>query len=168
MAFRTEDKGCTLVLDRVIAAPRDAVWRCWTETDLFKQWYCPAPWTVPEADFDLRPGGRMNCVMQGPDGERIETTGCWLEIVAPEKLTFTDAYTEGFMPQPESFMTGFVRFADQGPEETHLTWGARHTSEDDAKKHLEMGFDEGWNAAASQLETLARQVAGLTSLKAAS
>ena len=65
---KTEPTGeeHTLVIERVLGAPRTAVWRCWTEADLLKQWFCPKPWEVAEADFDLRPGGRMNCVMQGP------------------------------------------------------------------------------------------------------
>lgn len=165
---RTEDNGCTLILERVIGAPRHAVWRCWTETALFKQWYCPAPWTVPEADFDPRPGGRMNCVMQGPDGERVVIVGCWLEVVAQERLTFTDAFAEGFVPRPNAFMTGFVRLSDEAAGETRLLWGARHTSEEEAKKHLDMGFEQGWSAAAGQLETLARQIAGLDPQAAAS
>jgi uncharacterized protein YndB with AHSA1/START domain len=65
----------TLTLVRTLAAPRSVVWRCWTETDLLKQWFCPKPWTVPEADFDLRVGGRMNTVMAGPNGERFEGLG---------------------------------------------------------------------------------------------
>tara|TARA_R110000868_G_scaffold6363_19_gene36215 strand:- start:2183 stop:2701 length:519 start_codon:yes stop_codon:yes gene_type:complete len=153
---RIEDNGLTLVLDRTIDAPRSAVWRCWTEPELLRQWYCPAPWTVPEADFDLRPGGRMNCTMQGPEGERVEVSGIWLEIVPEERLAFTDAFTEGFIPQPESFMTGFVRLSDNGDGTTHLIWGARHTSKADVEKHLEMGFRDGWTAASAQLADVAR------------
>ena len=49
-----------LTLTRRIAAPRGIVWRCWTEPELIRQWFCPKPWNLVEADFDLRPGGRMN------------------------------------------------------------------------------------------------------------
>ena len=73
----TEARPYTLHIDRVLNAPKAAVWRCWTEADLVKQWFCPKPWTVPEADFDLRPGGRMNTVMQGPDGTRVEFMEPW-------------------------------------------------------------------------------------------
>lgn len=64
-----------LRLVRTLTAPRAAVWRCWTEPELLQQWFCPQPWTVPEADFDLRPGGRMNTVMAGPNGERVDNQG---------------------------------------------------------------------------------------------
>ena len=36
-----------LTLTRLIAAPRAAVWRCWTEPELIKQWFTPRPWTTP-------------------------------------------------------------------------------------------------------------------------
>lgn len=150
----------TLQIDRVLRAPRAAVWRCWTEAELLKQWFCPKPWTVPEADIDLRPGGRMNVVMQGPDNTRISNNGCWLEIVPRTKLTFTDFFTEGFIPQPSPFMTGYVELSDEGEGTTRMKWGARHATEETAKRHLEMGFEQGWNAAADQLEALARSLPG--------
>ncbi len=152
---RTEDNGLTLILDRLIAAPRAVVWRCWTEANLLEQWYCPAPWRATEAELDLRVGGRMNCVMQGPAGERVEVVGCFLEVIDRERLTFTDAYTEGFKPRPSSFMTGFVHLSDEGEGQTRMIWGARHSNLEDAQKHLDMGFEDGWTAASAQLETLA-------------
>lgn len=161
MTKTTSSNGThSLKIERTLAAPRSAVWRCWTEAELLKQWYCPKPWTVPEADFDLRPGGRMNCVMQGPEGERVEQPGCWLEIVPEQRLVFTDGYTEGFIPQPKHFMTGFVELSDAGQGATRMVWGARHATEEDKNKHLEMGFEQGWNTAADQLEELAKRIAG--------
>ncbi|MEO0982911.1 MAG: SRPBCC family protein [Pseudomonadota bacterium] len=151
--------GLSLGLERTIQAPRAVVWRCWTDPDLFKRWYCPAPWTVPEADLDVRPGGRFNCVMAGPDGERFETVGCYLDVVDGARLVFTDAYSEGFMPRPESFMTGVVELADAGANDTRMIWTARHACQDDVAKHLEMGFEQGWPAAAEQLNALAAEIA---------
>ena len=155
---RTE--GLTLEFEGRLAAPRGAVWRCWTEPELFKRWHCPKPWFVSEADFDLRPGGRMKSVMRGPDGERIDNEGVWLEVVEGERLSFTDAYREGFVPREAAFMTGFVRLSDAPAGGTLMVWGARHAREADKRKHLEMGFEPGWTAAAAQLEELARSIAG--------
>ena len=146
----------TLTLVRTLAAPRSVVWRCWTETDLLKQWFCPKPWTVPEADFDLRVGGRMNTVMAGPNGERFEGLGMWLAIEPMHKLVFTDAYTEGFVPTAQSFMTGVVELADAPNGHTHMTWSARHATAEAKAKHLEMGWEAGWNAATDQLDALAQ------------
>ena len=79
----------TLSVTRTLDAPRDAVWRCWTEGDLLRRWFCPAPWTVPVADLDPRPGGRMNVTMAGPGGERVEGVGCYLEVAPGERLDET-------------------------------------------------------------------------------
>lgn len=147
-----------LVIGRIIDAPRHAVWRCWTEEDLLKQWHCPRPWSVPEADFDLRPGGRFNTVFAGPDGERMENKGMWLEIVPEERLVFTDFYTEGYVPQGDGFMTGFVELSDTEDGKTCFIWGARHRNAETMKQHVEMGFEQGWGAAADQLEETAQSV----------
>ncbi len=149
----------TLKIDRLLLAPRLAVWRCWTEVDLFRQWFCPSPWTIPEADFDLRPGGRMNCVMAGPQGERIDNVGIWLEVIRPSRLVFTDSFSEDYMPRPDAFMTGFVQLEDNADGTTQMTWGARHATETAMQQHVEMGFEPGWNAAANQLESLAQKIA---------
>ena len=96
--------------------------------------------------------------MEGPEGERIEIVGMLLEVVPEERLTFTDGYSEGFMPQADPFMTGYVRLADVGEGKTAMVWGARHTSEEDRQKHLEMGFEQGWSTAAGQLNDLAKSL----------
>jgi uncharacterized glyoxalase superfamily protein PhnB/uncharacterized protein YndB with AHSA1/START domain len=148
-----------LTLERTLAAPRAAVWRCWTEPELLKQWFCPKPWTVPEADFDVRAGGRMNTVMAGPNGERMENKGMWLEVEPMRRLVFTDAFSEGFVPAAESFMTGVVVLQDAPGGHTHFKWSARHANAKSMAQHLEMGWDLGWNAATDQLDVLAQTVA---------
>ena len=54
----------TLTLQRTLAAPRMAVWRCWTEGALMEQWFCPKPWFVKDVVTDVRTGGAssMRCV----------------------------------------------------------------------------------------------------------
>jgi len=158
--FRIRKDGLTLEIERLMQAPRRAVWRCWTEPELLKQWFCPKPWQVAEADLDPRPGGRMYTVMQGPDGERFENEGIWLQVDNGRELAFTDAFTEGFVPRENGFMTGYVRLSDTPEGGTCMVWGARHANEADRQRHLEMGFEEGWKAASAQLAELAVSVAG--------
>ncbi|MEQ8443080.1 MAG: SRPBCC domain-containing protein [Alphaproteobacteria bacterium] len=157
--IKINTQGMVLELQRTIDAPRYTVWRCWTEPDLLKKWYCPKPWMVTEAEVDLTPGGIMRTVMQGPDGTQIDVDGIFLEVVDGERLTFTDGYGKGFVPRETSFMTGYVVLADAPGGKTTLTWGARHTTEDDKQKHLEMGFEPGWSAASEQLNDLAKTIA---------
>jgi uncharacterized protein YndB with AHSA1/START domain len=143
-----------------IHAPRAVVWRCWTEAELLKQWYCPKPWRVTQAEIDLRPGGRMNAVFEGPNGERHDNKGVFLSISPMERLIFTDAFSEGFIPKDGApFMTGFVHLTDAPDGGTTMHWGARHWTAEDKAKHEAMGFHDGWKACAAQLDELTRQVA---------
>lgn len=150
------ENALTLILDVTLDAPRKSVWRCWTETSHLKQWHCPKPWRVEAADLDVRPGGRFNAVFAGPAGERHDHKGMFLAIEPMTRLVFTDGYTEGFIPAPKHFMTGFVELSDEGAGKTRMVWGARHATEDDTKAHLDMGFRDGWKQAAQQLEETAR------------
>lgn len=156
------DEDLVLSIDRIIEAPRSVVWRCWTEAELLKQWYCPKPWRVSHADLDVRPGGRFVATMAGPDGERIEVPGSYLEVVPEHRLIFSDSHAEGFWPRPESFMTGSVEFADTPDGKTRMIWSARHTTAEQVASHREMGFEAGWNAAADQLNELAKSIAADT------
>ncbi|MCC5977590.1 MAG: SRPBCC domain-containing protein [Salinarimonas sp.] len=151
-----------LTLTREIAAPRGIVWRCWTEPDLIRQWFCPKPWSLVEADFDLRAGGRMNTRMAGPDGENIEGRGIWLEVAPMRRLVFTDAFTEGCVPTPEPFMTGVVALSDMPDGGTCLIWSARHAGAEAMERHRSMGWEQGWNAAVDQLDETARSLVAKT------
>ena len=151
-------KEFTLKIERSISAPRSIVWQCWTDLALFKQWFCPKPLQVTKAEFELCPGGRMNTLMEGPDNARVDSKGVWLEVIPFSRLVFTDAFTEGFIPTAEPFLTWFMELSDVSDESTKLTWCARHRSMADVKRHLEMGFEEGWNTAIDQLDELAQRV----------
>ena len=87
-----------LFLARDVAASPEALWRGWTEPDLLKQWFCPKPWRVTDAEIDLRPGGIFRAAMAGPNGEVVdEGGGCWLEVVPNRKLVCVPSGTS--LPQ---------------------------------------------------------------------
>ena len=146
----------TLSITRHFSAPRAAIWRCWSEGDLLKQWYCPKPWYVSKVLLDLRAGGVYNTTMNGPDGEVMQIYGQYLEVVDGERMTFTDAFIGDYMPGDKApFMTGYVVLSDAPDGGTNMEWGARHWSDDSVEQHKTMGFEAGWNAAADQLDALA-------------
>lgn len=94
-----------LVIERVLDAPVDMIWKLWTEPEHFKQWYGPNGMQVPVAEMDLRVGGvRRVCMeMQTPDGTmQMWTLGAFTEIVINERLVYTEQYTdpEGNPVQP--------------------------------------------------------------------
>src|SRR4051794_23672666 len=88
-----------LVLTRLIDAPRESVYRAWTDPDLLKQWFAPLPYTTPVAELDVRPGGANLIVMRDPQGNEFPNRGVYLEVVENERLIFTDAYTTAWEPQ---------------------------------------------------------------------
>lgn len=147
-----------LVLVREIDAPREKIFKAWTAPDLLKQWFCPLPWTVTEAELDVRPGGRNYFVMQGPDGEVVPNEGVYLDVVENEKLVFTDAFTEGWVPTDKPFMVGVVLLEELPGGRTRYTARALHWNEEDKKAHEDMGFHEGWSAAADQLVALLARI----------
>ncbi len=148
----------SLRIERVLRAPRAAVWRCWTEPELLQQWFCPAPWRVTRAEIDLRPGGRLFAQMEGPQGQQGPLAGVWLEVVPGERLVFTDAFTRAWRPSAKAFMVGDVTLSDAPGGATRYEALARHWNAEDRHTHEAMGFEAGWNAAADQLEALARSL----------
>ncbi len=151
----TQDRE--LVLTRLIDAPRAKLFRCWTDPELMKQWFVPAPWTLARVETDVRPGGSSLVVMRDPEGNEYPNPGIYLEVVQDEKLVFTDAYTSAWQPSEKPFMTAIVTFEDEGGK-TRYTARALHWTPEDRKTHEEMGFHEGWGICADQLAALAAKI----------
>jgi len=143
-----------LVLMREIDAPREKIFRAWTDPELLKQWFCPKPWGVSHAELDVRSGGSSVIVMNGPNGEVVDNRGVYLEVVPNEKIVFTDAFKTAWVPSEKPFMTGIVLLEPLGDGKTKYTAMARHWTEEDKKTHEAMGFHEGWGAATDQLAAL--------------
>ncbi|MGO1081218.1 SRPBCC family protein [Inquilinus sp. CA228] len=146
-----------LVLTRLIDAPREKLFRAWTEPELMKQWFTPRPWTTPVIEVDLRPGGSNLIVMRGPDGTEFPNRGVYLEVVKNERLVFTDAYTKAWEPSEKPFFTGIITFEDEGGK-TRYTARAVHWTVADREAHEKLGFHEGWGLCADQLAELAAKI----------
>ncbi|MCF8151545.1 MAG: SRPBCC family protein [Burkholderiaceae bacterium] len=146
-----------LSLTRLIDAPRENLFRCWTEPALIVQWFTPPPWKTIHAELDVRPGGSSCIVMQGPDGTEIPNRGVYLELVRNERLVFTDAFTSAWVPAAKPFFTAILNFADEAGK-TRYTVQARHWTTADREAHEAMGFHQGWGIATDQLAELAARL----------
>ena len=146
-----------LVLERLIDAPREKVYRAWTEPELLKQWFAPLPYTTPYAELNVRPGGASVITMRGPDGTDFPNAGVYLEVVPNEKLVFTDAYTAAWELSQKPFMTVILTFEDEGGK-TRYTARVRHWTVADREAHEKMGFHQGWGICADQLAALAARL----------
>lgn len=142
-----------LVLTRVIDASPEKLFRAWTVPDLLKQWFAPLPWTTAHAELDVRPGGASLVVMRSPDGNEFPHRGVYLEVVANERLVFTDAYSKAWEPSSKPFMTVILTFEDDGGR-TRYAARVRHWTVADRETHEKMGFHDGWGRCTDQLAAL--------------
>lgn len=111
--------GGDLVLTRVFDAPRELVYRAWTEPERFARWFGPTSSTIPFLEMDARPGGTLHFCHRFPDHEDVWVRGEFREVRAPEIVSFTCAFSDpagarvdrpGFPPE----MTITATFAEEG------------------------------------------------------
>src|SRR3990167_8452907 len=74
------------VISRTFDAPRDKVWKAWTERERLKQWFGPKGFTMPTCKLDLKPGGIFHYCLTTPQGQEIWGKWVFREIVAPERI----------------------------------------------------------------------------------
>lgn len=146
-----------LVLTRLIDAPPQKLYRAWTDAELLKQWFAPKPYTTPEAELDVRPGGTTMVVMRGPDGKDMRLPGLYLEVVPNKRLVFTDAYVSAWEPSAKPFMTVILTFEEEAGK-TRYTATVRHWTVEDREAHEKMGFHQGWGICADQLTELVGRI----------
>lgn len=153
------DPKLDMVLERVVDVPRELVWKAWTVPEHLMPWFCPLPWKTVECEIDLRPGGIFRTVMQSPEGQKFPGTGCYLEVVKNERLTWTSSLGPGFRPNnvpKEAFaFTATIALAAEGGG-TRYTALVKHGDEESMKKHEAMGFHDGWGKALDQLVAMAK------------
>ncbi len=87
-------QGTDIVINRVFDAPREHVWRAWTEPEYLKKWWGPNGYTTPMAEIDFRVGGKYVGCMRSPEGKDTYTTGTYREIVKNERITVTDSFAD--------------------------------------------------------------------------
>lgn len=139
-----------LSITRHIKASPDKVWD--VMTNRIGEWWCPKPWRAEFDKLERRAGGASYCTMYGPDGEVHPHPGTVLAWDEGQRFAFTDAITGDLQPAGP-FMIGIWTIEAEG-EGTRYTAVARHWSEEDCKRHEEMGFSQGWGACADQLADL--------------
>ncbi len=145
-----------LTIERVLDAPVEKLWECWTSPERLGEWFCPKPWYVSDVCLDMRPGGECSMTMNGPNGERFENVGVYLVVEPKRRLVTTDAFLPGWIPSGRAFMVAETLFDETGDGRTSYTARAMHWEEAAMKEHEEMGFYDGWGKSIDQLESLAR------------
>jgi uncharacterized protein YndB with AHSA1/START domain len=151
------------VITRVVDAPRERVWKAWTEAALLKSWWGPKGFTVHTCKVDLRPGGVFHYGMRMPDGGDMWGKFVYREIVAPERLVFIVSFSDkkgGTIRHPwspdwplETLST--VTFVEQGAKTKITVNWAPHAATELERKTFEDGRDsmtQGWTGTFDQFD----------------
>jgi uncharacterized protein YndB with AHSA1/START domain len=116
--FATESAERELVVTRVFDAPRELVFKAWTEPEQLMRWWGPKGFTTPFCKIDFRPGGVFHYCMRAPEGQNYWGVGIYREVVAPDLIVYTDAFAdaEGNPVPPEHY-----GMSSSHPQETLVT-----------------------------------------------
>ena len=88
--MKVENKdGYALVFTREFAAPREMVFRAWTTAAMVKNWWGCGQFPACDVEMDARPGGAWRSCLRADNGDEIQLTGRFIEVVQPERLVFT-------------------------------------------------------------------------------
>ena len=142
---------CEIALTRVFKAPRQLVYRAFSEPQILKRWFGPRGWTLIMCEIDARVGGSFRFILRAPDGRTLGMHGTYRELSPPER----SVSTEGFDDFPgESVVTS--KFTEQDGQTT-LVATIRYASKEirDAviKSGMEHGAAESYDKLAELLET---------------
>ena len=83
-----------IVMERTFDAPRERLWKAWTDAEDLKRWWGPKPFTAPFIRVDPRVGGRFDYCMRSPDGKDYCNTGAFREIVPLERFVATVSFAD--------------------------------------------------------------------------
>ena len=141
-----------ITLTRVFDAPRELVWKAWTEPEQLARWWGPDGWSNPvsEIRMDVRPGGGFKVTsVSDEDGTEMPSHGVYREVVEPERLVLEE-------PAEESWHEGavsVVSFTDLGDGRTELVVRTTIQTTDEMRASAEAGM-------AGSLDRLGKHLAG--------
>jgi uncharacterized protein YndB with AHSA1/START domain len=143
-----------ITFTRVFDAPRELVWKAWTEPDQLAQWWGPPGWSTPAERItaDARPGGDFRVTsVSDEDGTEMTVVGVYREVVEPERLVFEE-------PAEDSWHDGAIStatFTDLGDSRTEMVVQTTINTTDEMRVNAERGM-------ASTFDRLAEHLGGTT------
>ena len=128
-----------ITITRVFEAPRELVWKAWTEPEQLARWWGPAGWTNPleTISMDVRPGGTFSVTsVSDTDGSEMTSQGVYREVVEPERLVFDEPAENAWHEGAVSIAT----FTDLGDGRTELVLHATIHTTDEMRAGAEAGM----------------------------
>jgi uncharacterized protein YndB with AHSA1/START domain len=145
-----------LTVERIIRAPRAAVWSAWTEPSRFEKWWLPAPTLCRVERLEVRPAGALVTSMSD-DGEKFvpHLDAIFLVVDELERIVFTNAIDSAWRPASPAPvpMTAEITFGDH-PDGTDYRIVVRHGDPAARAHHEKLGFADGWESVTGQLAAL--------------
>ena len=149
-----------ILITRAFEAPRETIWQMWTTAEHLRHWWGPEGWTLPICEVDFRPGGGWFYCMQGPDGMKSCGKATYLEIDAPERMVYEDAFADAngnvIADMPVAHVT--VEFVEADGK-TAVSSIVRYPTKADRDKVIEMGMEAGIDQTLTRLEAYLAQIA---------
>jgi uncharacterized protein YndB with AHSA1/START domain len=150
-----------LSIQRVIRAPRTAVWRAWTDPSSFERWWLPAPSVCRVERLEVRPGGALVTTMSD-DGDEFapHLDACFVVVEELERIVYTNVIDSGWRPANATpvAITAEITFGEH-PEGTDYRTLVRHGDPTARARHEELGFQDGWGTTIEQLALVAEEQA---------
>lgn len=152
-----EISATEIEVSRRFAAPRDLVFRAFTEPELMQRWLLGPPgWTMPVCEMDLRVGGAYRWEWQSEtEDARFGFHGTFLEVVVPERLVETQYYDPGSLGGEMGFCTCTLVFAEVA-DETLVTTRIAYETPEAMQAALATGMTKGMEMSYQQLDLVLR------------
>jgi uncharacterized protein YndB with AHSA1/START domain len=140
-------------ITRVFDAPRERVWRAWTEAEELARWFMPHGFSVPQCEVDARPGGRLHMLVHGPDGSDMANDGAFEEVDPPSRLVVSTGAFQDANGVPMLEVRHTVTFAElEGKTELAIHSVVLKASPELAAALA--GMEEGWLQSLDKLDAL--------------
>jgi uncharacterized protein YndB with AHSA1/START domain len=150
------------IISRTFDAPRERVWKAWTERERLMQWFGPKGFTMLTADLDFRPGGRFHYSLRAPDGKEMWGKFVYREIVRPEKIVLINSFSDAsgglarhpFSPTWPLEMVSETTLAESGGKTTiTIKWTPLNATDEECNTFdaSRDGMMQGWSGTFEQL-----------------
>jgi uncharacterized protein YndB with AHSA1/START domain len=151
------------VISRTFDAPREKVWKAWTEREQLVQWFGPKGFKMTTAKLDLHPGGTFHYCLQTPDGKEMWGKFVYREIKAPERIVLVNSFSDakgGLTRHPMAAtwpleMLSTTTLTEEGGK-TKLTieWSPLYPTDDERTMFdgAHDGMKQGWTGTFDQLD----------------
>ena len=155
-AVRKDPESMTMTIDAEFVASARRVWELWADPRQLERWWGPPTYPATMDAHDLRPGGRVDYHMTGPEGD--QPRGYWLvdEVEPPHRLTFRDgfAHDDGTPNDDLPMGRAEVTITELGDGRTRMSIRNVFPSTEAMEQVLAMGMEEGMKQALGQIDAI--------------